>query len=65
MYLTLNPAIIKARIAECNKTKLIEHGKFIKSILIDETGLTANERHCLIQLYKFCKKEYKSKYQKS
>jgi len=64
MYLTTNPAVIKSRLMQCSKTKLIEHGKFIKSILIDETGLTPNERQCLIHLYKFCKKQYILKYKK-
>ncbi len=62
MYLTANPTVIKSCLMSCSKAKLIEHGQFIKSILMDETGLTSNERQCLIQLYKFCQNQYKKKY---
>jgi len=60
----LNPAVVKARLTQCSKQVLVEQALLISQTLA-EHGLSPNERQCLIHLYKFCKNQYKTKYQKS
>ena len=57
----LNPAVVKAHLMRCSQVQLLAQVSVICEILDDE-GLSANERACLLNLYVFCKNLYLSKY---